>query len=169
MTAAGRPAGDRLSIGAVLGRLREDFPDVTISKIRFLESEGLVRPARTASGYRQFTESDVERLRFVLAAQRDRYLPLKVIKEQLDAEARPALRPVRAEGLPTAEDFAERPVRMTREELLETAGIDLSVLAVRHRTQTPAGFPCRRRPGGRARRTDRGADARARRVRRHRP
>jgi DNA-binding transcriptional MerR regulator len=129
VTAAGRPVGDRLSIGAVLGRLREEFPDVTISKIRFLESEGLVRPARTASGYRQFTESDVERLRFVLAAQRDRYLPLKVIKEQLDAGARPVLRAVPS-GLPTAEDFAERSVRrMTREELLETSGIDADALA----------------------------------------
>jgi DNA-binding transcriptional MerR regulator len=128
--AAGRPAGDRLSIGAVLGRLREEFPDVTISKIRFLESEGLVRPARTASGYRQFTEADVERLRFVLAAQRDRYLPLKVIKEQLDAPSRPVLHAVRADGLPTADDFVEQPIRrMTREELLETAGIDASVLA----------------------------------------
>jgi DNA-binding transcriptional MerR regulator len=130
VTAAGRPAGDRLSIGAVLGRLREEFPDVTISKIRFLESEGLVRPARTASGYRQFTEADVERLRFVLAAQRDRYLPLKVIKEQLDAPPRPVLHAVRADGLPTADDFVEQPIRrMTREELLETAGIDASVLA----------------------------------------
>lgn len=134
MTAAGRPTGDRLSIGAVLGRLREEFPDVTISKIRFLESEGLVRPARTASGYRQFTVADVERLRFVLAAQRDRYLPLKVIKEQLDAADgtpdRPrVLRAVPADGLPTAEDFAERSIRrMTREELLETAGIEPSVL-----------------------------------------
>ena len=112
MTAAGRPLGDRLSIGAVLGRLREEFPDVTISKIRFLESEGLVRPARTASGYRQFTSADVERLRFVLAAQRDRYLPLKVIREQLDAvdaeRDRPrVLRAVPADGLPTAADFAE--------------------------------------------------------------
>ncbi|RKT56546.1 MerR family transcriptional regulator [Saccharothrix australiensis] len=85
MTAAGRPQRGGLSIGAVLAQLRSDFPDVTISKIRFLESEGLVRPARTASGYRQFTAADVERLRFVLAAQRDRYLPLKVIKEHLDA------------------------------------------------------------------------------------
>jgi DNA-binding transcriptional MerR regulator len=69
----------------VLAQLRPDFPDVTISKIRFLESEGLVCPARTASGYRQFAPADVARLRFVLAAQRDHYLPLKVIKEQLDA------------------------------------------------------------------------------------
>jgi DNA-binding transcriptional MerR regulator len=135
VTAAGRPAGDRLSIGAVLSRLREEFPDVTISKIRFLEAEGLVTPARTASGYRQFTSADVERLRFVLAAQRDRYLPLKVIKEQLDAadgtQERPrVLRAVPADGLPAAEDFAAAPVRrMTREELLEASGIDAATLA----------------------------------------
>lgn len=135
MTAAGRPTGDRLSIGAVLGRLREDFPDVTISKIRFLEAEGLVTPARTASGYRQFSDADVERLRFVLAAQRDHYLPLKVIREQLEAAAegteRPrVLRAVPADGLPTADDFVEQPVRrMTREELLADAGIEDSVLA----------------------------------------
>lgn len=134
MTAAGRPAGDRLSIGAVLGRLREEFPDVTISKIRFLEAEGLVRPARTASGYRQFTLADVARLRFVLAAQRDHYLPLKVIKEQLDAadsaERPRVLRAVPADGLPAAEDFAQQPVRrMTREELLESAGVDPATLS----------------------------------------
>lgn len=83
---AGRGVGrDALSIGAVLAALRPDFPDVTISKIRFLESEGLIRPRRTSAGYRQFSADDVSRLRFVLAAQRDRYLPLKVIKEQLDA------------------------------------------------------------------------------------
>jgi DNA-binding transcriptional MerR regulator len=133
VTAAGRPAGDRLSIGAVLSRLREEFPDVTISKIRFLEAEGLVQPARTASGYRQFTTADVDRLRFVLAAQRDHYLPLKVIKEQLDAadsaERPRVLRAVPADGLPAAEDFAEQPVRrMTREELLDTAGIDDATL-----------------------------------------
>ncbi len=74
-----------MSIGAVLARLRDDFPDITISKIRFLESEGLVTPERAPSGYRRFSEADCERLRFVLTAQRDRYLPLKVIKEQLDA------------------------------------------------------------------------------------
>jgi DNA-binding transcriptional MerR regulator len=135
VTAAGRPLGDRLSIGAVLGRLRAEFPDVTISKIRFLESEGLVTPARTASGYRQFTVADVERLRFVLAAQRDRYLPLKVIKEQLDAadaaaDRQHVLRAVPADGLPAAEDFAEQPIRrMTREELLETSGVGAAVLA----------------------------------------
>lgn len=130
MTAAGRPSGDGLSIGAVLGQLRQEFPDVTISKIRFLEAEGLVQPARTASGYRQFTSADVARLRFVLAAQRDQYLPLKVIKEQLDAADAPRpLRAVSADGLPTPANFVEQPIRrMTREELLETSGLDAAAL-----------------------------------------
>jgi DNA-binding transcriptional MerR regulator len=75
----------RLTIGAVLGALRDDFPDVTISKIRFLEAEGLVSPQRTPSGYRKFSRADVDRLRYVLTAQRDHYLPLRVIKEHLDA------------------------------------------------------------------------------------
>ncbi|MGP6173282.1 transcriptional regulator FtsR [Corynebacterium sp. A21] len=74
-----------MSIGVVLERLREEFPDVTVSKIRFLESEGLITPKRTASGYRRFTDSDVERLRYILVTQRDNYLPLKVIREQLEA------------------------------------------------------------------------------------
>ncbi|MBL1074037.1 MerR family transcriptional regulator [Nocardia sp. 2] len=74
-----------MSIGSVLDLLRPDFPDITISKIRFLESEGLISPERTPSGYRRFHVGDVERLRFVLTAQRDQYLPLKVIKEQLEA------------------------------------------------------------------------------------
>ena len=72
------PARAYLSIGEVLNRLRGDFADITISKIRFLESEGLIEPQRTPSGYRKFTSSDLERLRYVLLAQRDQYLPLKV-------------------------------------------------------------------------------------------
>jgi DNA-binding transcriptional MerR regulator len=72
------------TIGDVLNRLRDEFDDITISKIRFLEAEGLITPDRTDSGYRKFTEADVERLRYVLRAQRDRYLPLKVIREELD-------------------------------------------------------------------------------------
>ncbi len=75
-----------MSIGAVLDLLRPDFPDVTISKIRFLESEGLVTPQRSPSGYRRFTAYDSARLRFILTAQRDQYLPLKVIKAQLDSQ-----------------------------------------------------------------------------------
>jgi DNA-binding transcriptional MerR regulator len=72
------------TIGEVLNQLKEDFEDITISKIRFLESEGLIYPDRTESGYRIFSEDDVDRLRFILTAQRDHYLPLKVIREQLD-------------------------------------------------------------------------------------
>ncbi|UOY02559.1 transcriptional regulator FtsR [Blastococcus sp. PRF04-17] len=75
----------RLTIGEVLAVLRDDFPDVTISKIRYLESEDLVHPQRTPSGYRKFSQADVSRLRYVLAAQLDHYLPLRVIKEHLEA------------------------------------------------------------------------------------
>jgi DNA-binding transcriptional MerR regulator len=77
-------AADGFTIGEVLNQLKEDFEDITISKIRFLESEGLIYPDRTESGYRKFTEDDVDRLRFILTAQRDHYLPLKVIREQLE-------------------------------------------------------------------------------------
>ncbi len=79
-----RGVSDGFTIGEVLNQLKEDFEDITISKIRFLESEGLVYPDRTESGYRKFTEDDVDRLRFILTAQRDHYLPLKVIREQLE-------------------------------------------------------------------------------------
>ena len=83
------PGGARsyLSIGDVLTLLRQEFPDVTISKIRFLESQGLVNPERTPSGYRKFYEHDVERLRWVLRQQREHFLPLKVIKDRLDEDA----------------------------------------------------------------------------------
>src|ERR671931_1247640 len=72
-----------LSIGEVLVSLKTEYPDITISKIRFLEGEGLIQPERTPSGYRKFYETDVERLRQILKMQRDEYLPLKVIKERL--------------------------------------------------------------------------------------
>ncbi|MCU1575095.1 MAG: transcriptional regulator, MerR family [Micrococcaceae bacterium] len=81
-----RPSAPAIfNIGEVLAQLTEDFPSVTASKIRFYEEKGLITPQRTAAGYRQFHESDVERLRFVLALQRDHYLPLKVIRDYLDA------------------------------------------------------------------------------------
>ncbi|MDU4730380.1 MAG: MerR family transcriptional regulator, partial [Corynebacterium sp.] len=70
-----------MSIGVVLETLNQQFPDVTVSKIRFLESEGLISPQRTASGYRRFTQEDVDRLRYILTTQRDNYTPLKVIRE----------------------------------------------------------------------------------------
>jgi DNA-binding transcriptional MerR regulator len=123
-----------LSIGAVLAELRPDFPDVTISKIRFLEAEGLVRPARTESGYRQFSAADVARLRFVLAAQRDHYLPLKVIREQLaaadqaPAERRPL---VAVPGLPAPDDFEDRADTrvFSHAELLAETGADADLVA----------------------------------------
>lgn len=79
---------DHLSIGEVLSLLQDEFPDVTISKIRFLESQGLIDPERTPSGYRKFYESDIDRLRWILVQQREHFLPLKVIKDRLsDPEA----------------------------------------------------------------------------------
>lgn len=74
---------DLLSIGEVINQLRDEFPDVSVSKIRFLESQGLVDPHRTSSGYRQFGSDEIERLRFILQQQRDHFLPLKVIKSKL--------------------------------------------------------------------------------------
>lgn len=133
MTAAGMPAGSALSIGAVLARLKPDFPEVTISKLRFLETEGLVEPDRTPAGYRQFSPTDVERLRYVLAAQRDHYLPLRVIKDQLDAISRglepatPAPRLPRSlvstDGPQPADFVSTGQVRMSRVELLADSGL----------------------------------------------
>jgi DNA-binding transcriptional MerR regulator len=122
-----------MTIGDVLGRLRVEFPDVTISKIRFLEAEGLVEPERSPSGYRKFSQADIERLRFILAAQRDQYLPLRVIKERLEARDRgaepspPGRRGPRT--LVAADTTAEGPdVRLTRRQLIDGAGIDDALL-----------------------------------------
>jgi DNA-binding transcriptional MerR regulator len=134
------PAEGR-GIGAVLQLLQAEFADVTISKIRFLEAEGLVTPARTAAGYRKFSAADVERLRYVLTAQRDQYLPLKVIKEHLGAIDR-GLRPAPAgppvapsslpepPGLPVADDFGAAGIdlKLTRDELRAAAGISAELL-----------------------------------------
>jgi DNA-binding transcriptional MerR regulator len=84
-TSAQRAGTGLLSIGEVMARLSPDFPDLTISKLRFLEAEKLVVPARAPSGYRKYALADVDRLRYVLTMQRDHYLPLKVIREHLDA------------------------------------------------------------------------------------
>jgi DNA-binding transcriptional MerR regulator len=145
VTAPETPALSGMSIGAVLDLLRPDFPDVTISKIRFLEAEGLVTPQRAASGYRRFTAYDCARLRFILTAQRDQYLPLKVIKAQLDAQPDgeipqsgspygvPRLVSVsnEASSEPTADPAAVSAarVRLSREDLLERSGVDGELLA----------------------------------------
>lgn len=136
-----------LSIGDVLGLLREEFPDVTVSKIRFLESQGLIAPERTPSGYRKFHDPDVERLRWILQQQKEHYLPLKVIKDKLARfeEEQAATRDVavpRAE--PSQEDLGaevesptgapsgvveEAPTEaMTRDELAAATGLDPKLL-----------------------------------------
>ncbi|WP_409329904.1 MerR family transcriptional regulator [Trujillonella humicola] len=123
----------RLTIGEVLSVLRDDFPDVTISKIRYLESEDLVHPERTASGYRKFSPADVARLRYVLAAQRDQYLPLRVIKEHLDALDRGM--PLPGAGGPAADaagavaEAGAGDGAMTPEAFAAAAGMDLAQLA----------------------------------------
>jgi DNA-binding transcriptional MerR regulator len=106
-----------LSIGEVLNILREEFPDVTISKIRFLESQGLIDPERTPSGYRKFYESDVSRLRWILHQQKENFLPLKVIKERLDrmGEERPAPVHSIARPKPRARRAPSRPPRGTQD------------------------------------------------------
>jgi DNA-binding transcriptional MerR regulator len=125
----------RLTIGEVLAVLRDDFPDVTISKIRYLESEDLVHPQRTPSGYRKFSAADVSRLRYVLAAQRDHYLPLRVIKENLEALDRGEPVPTRGDGAgplapPAAggpEETAQRP--LSGEQFARAAGLEPEQLA----------------------------------------
>jgi DNA-binding transcriptional MerR regulator len=157
MTAPDTPALAGMSIGAVLDLLRPDFPDVTISKIRFLEAEGLVTPERTPSGYRRFTAYDCARLRFVLTAQRDHYLPLKVIKAQLDeqpdgqlpamgsAYGAPRLVPVSEESDSSDVVAASRTqVRLSREDLLAKSGVDDAFLGALVKAGVikpgPAGF-----------------------------
>jgi DNA-binding transcriptional MerR regulator len=129
-----------MSIGEVLAQLRPDFPDVTISKIRFLEAEGLVEPERAPSGYRRFSHDDVARLRYVLTSQRDHYLPLRVIKEHLDALDR-GLEPLVGGGRPgvpraVVDGAGTGPglrrdagdVRLSREELADAADVDEALL-----------------------------------------
>jgi DNA-binding transcriptional MerR regulator len=129
------------SIGHVLALLRGDFPDISISKLRFLESEGLVTPRRAPSGYRRYTDADVERLRYVLSVQRSHYLPLKVIREHLEAMDRgqrpPALEsPLRPEGASGQPAPGSKPaLRLTRQELLEASGLTEPALAELERTQ----------------------------------
>jgi DNA-binding transcriptional MerR regulator len=163
VSAPDSPALAGMSIGVVLDLLRPDFPDVTISKIRFLEAEGLVTPQRAASGYRRFTAHDCARLRFILTAQRDHYLPLKVIRAQLDAlpdgelpasgspYGVPRLVSVSGStvddiGSGTGPDPAAVPshVRLSREDLLERSGVGDGLLTALLKagviTTGPGGF-----------------------------
>ncbi len=131
-----------MSIGEVLSQLRTEFPDVTISKIRYLESEGLLEPERTPSGYRKFSPGDVERLRYILTKQRDSYWPLRRIREDLDAIDRVGQlseaggrtgvpRMVLADdGSPTAESFRAdtHQLRLSRAQMVQGAGISDELL-----------------------------------------
>ncbi|MFE5738653.1 transcriptional regulator FtsR [Streptomyces celluloflavus] len=135
---AASSGGKPVSIGTVLTQLREEFPEVTISKIRFLEAEGLVEPKRTPAGYRKFTAEDVERLANVLRMQRDHYLPLKVIREHLDALERGEQVQLPAPAAPSRDlvegmhgPDEERPTaaRIGRAELLAAAEADEAALA----------------------------------------
>lgn len=137
------PEFSRLGIGKVLDELRTEFADLTITKIRYLESEGLLEPERTSSGYRKFSFGDVERLRFILRQQRDRFWPLSHIRQVLDDMDRgvvpdtavgdttrvPHLH-LAEDGLPTPETFAApaSSARLSRQDLLDAAGIDTVML-----------------------------------------
>ena len=144
------------SIGQVMAILRTEFPEISISKIRFLEAEGLITPERARSGYRRYSEGDVERLRYVLSVQREHYLPLKVIREHLEQIDRgqgplslsqgslsqgTASQATQLAGGSSAVAHSVNPpagkqlVRLTRQELLEASGLTETALGELERTQ----------------------------------
>jgi DNA-binding transcriptional MerR regulator len=135
-----------LKIGAVVEVLGEEFPDISVSKVRFLEREGLIDPPRTPSGYRQFHASDVERIRYILRQQRDHFLPLKVIKENLEKWER-GVEPTTAppDGPPAETYFATAVAEYDTGSLAQAAGVPIRVVddLVRHGVLVP-----RRTPGG---------------------
>ncbi len=123
---------DLLTIGEVLNQVRSEFDDISISKIRFLEAEGLIVPSRTKSGYRKFSSADVDKLRYILRMQRDHYLPLKVIKEHIEAIDRglkPEIEEIEKPKVPSALvdlnqlGIKKSNIRVTREELIANTSI----------------------------------------------
>lgn len=123
---------DLLTIGEVLNQVRSEFDDISISKIRFLEAEGLIVPSRTKSGYRKFSSSDVDKLRYILRMQRDHYLPLKVIKkhiEAIDRGLKPEIDEIEKPKVPSALvdlnqlGIKKSNIRVTREELIANTSI----------------------------------------------
>jgi len=123
---------DLLTIGEVLNQVRSEFDDISISKIRFLEAEGLIVPSRTKSGYRKFSSADVDKLRYILRMQRDHYLPLKVIKEHIEAIDRglkPEIDEIEKPKVPSALvdlnqlGIKKSNIRVTREELITNTSI----------------------------------------------
>ena len=133
-------AAKKLSIGDAVSRLQTEFPDVTVSKVRFLESEGLIHPPRTKSGYREFGPADLERIGYILRQQRDHFLPLRVIKGQLSAwERGDAPAPPPATGPPAAAYFSTSDQPFTAAEAAQRAGAPTTVIAelVRHGVLEP--------------------------------
>lgn len=124
LRAVGSPRPRTHTIGEVINLLRDDFPDVSVSKLRFLESKGLVSPSRSSSGYRVFTDDDIRRIRFVLSEQRDHYLPLKVIKSKLTAWEHGEESPVAPEkGAPPEAYFATSGVSLSESEVMRSSGL----------------------------------------------
>ncbi|MPM44075.1 putative HTH-type transcriptional regulator [bioreactor metagenome] len=147
------PPPAKRSIGQVLPLLKNEFPDISISKIRFLESEGLVSPERAPSGYRRYAEADIDRLRYILRMQRDHYLPLKVIRQNLEMMDRgiepptiesPASSNSAASAAPETDPqdpatgprpAQKRPMKLTRRELLQVSGLSEATLIELERQQ----------------------------------
>ena len=133
MSAIPQPTGPDpkpINIGEVLKLLTPEFPDITLSKIRYLESEGMVSPQRTSSGYRKYTNADVERLRYVLTIQQETYMPLKEIKKQLDAmDSRsviPITKAATAQTIISPEKFRKPAItRLSDVEVAKKAGVEL--------------------------------------------
>lgn len=139
-------SGPVWSIGQVMKLLKPDFPDLSISKIRFLESEGLLSPERAPSGYRKYSRADVDRLRYILSCQRDNFQPLKVIREHLEmidrGEEPPSVDQPSPPGAPGAEEEPpvglrrpRGPIRMKRRELIRASGITEAQLVELERHQ----------------------------------
>lgn len=145
------PPSQLRSIGDVLPILKTEFPDLSISKIRFLEGEGLVSPERAPSGYRRYADADIERLRYILRMQRDYYMPLKKIRERLDLLDRGVEPPGQdAPELPSLttpeatkptpleddeEDKSAKPIKLTRRELIRVSGLSEATLIELERQQ----------------------------------
>ncbi|MGI9586317.1 MAG: transcriptional regulator FtsR [Acidimicrobiia bacterium] len=124
LRAVGSPRQRTHTIGEVINLLRPEFPEITVSKIRFLETRGLVRPDRSSSGYRMFTDDDVHRIQYVLSEQRDHYLPLKVIKSKLTAWEHGEESPVAPEqGSPPEAYFASSGVSLSASEISRSSGL----------------------------------------------
>ena len=120
---------DVRSIGEVLVALKPEFPDVTISKIRFLEAEGLIRPERSPSGYRRFSERDLGRLRRILRLQRDEYLPLRVIRQRLERDGAEAVPEEKPSDEPELLSANGDDLRMTADELAASTGVPTERIA----------------------------------------